>query len=96
MSHETLIILLRIAGAGQICMAVVFLLAVPSILNWKTTLDNMPRLHRQIHQVYSKYVVGTVATLGLFSLLFPEDIASGKGLGAGVALFTGCFWVRCG
>lgn len=89
---ETLVILVRIAGIGQICMMVVFMLTVPGALRWADTLRAMPKLHRQIHTAYSKYAMFTGIGLGAFSAIFPEDIASGAGLGQAVALFTGLFW----
>ena len=91
-STETFITLVRIAGIGQICMMIVFMLTVPGALRWADTLRTMPRLHRQIHTAYSKYVQFTGIGLGIFSAVFPEDIASGAGLGQAVALFTGMFW----
>ncbi len=91
-STKTLTTLIHIAGVGQICMMMVFLVAVPKILGWEETLKNMPRLHRQIHQAYSKYVIATGASLGLFSILFSNEISSGAGLGQAIALFTAGFW----
>lgn len=48
--------LIRLAGAGQLCVLVASAL-VPFRLNWRRDLAGLPRLHRQLYWTYGGYVV---------------------------------------
>lgn len=90
--QETLTTLVRIAGAGQILMMGILMAIVPRTLGWGPVLSSMPRLHRQIHTVYSKYATGTSFVIGIFSLAYAGEIVSAEGLGFGVGLFAALYW----
>ena len=55
--------LIRIAGFGQASVLVASAL-VPFRLKWKTQLDVLPRLHRQMYWIYGGYVVLAIISNG--------------------------------
>ncbi len=91
MTDQTFHIVLQIAGFIQLGM--IFLsVAAGRITEKLDVVHVLPPIHRQMYLAYSFYVVLTIAALGLGCIFFPEEIASGKGLGRGVALFGVIFW----
>ena len=68
--------LIRIAGAGQLCVLVASSL-VPFRLDWKRELAGLPRLHRQMYWVYGGYVVLSIIAFGVISLMNADELAAG-------------------
>src|SRR6476619_5806292 len=75
----TLSRLIFLAGIGQLSTLIASAL-VPVRLNWRREFSALPRLHRQMYWVYGAYIVMTIATLGLLSILTAQDLASGTPL----------------
>lgn len=80
-----------LAGAGQLSVLIASAL-VPIRLRWKTELDVLPRLHRQMYWVYGAYVVLAIVSFGLISLFNSREMASGSGLARGVCAYIAVFW----
>lgn len=88
--------LVRLAGAGQLCVLVASAL-VPLRLNWARDLASLPRLHRQMYWTYGGYVVLGIVALGGISLACADELAGGSRLGRAVCLYGAAFWgVRLG
>lgn len=83
--------LIRLAGAGQLCVLVASAL-VPLRLNWKRDLAVLPTLHRQLYWTYGGYVVMGIVALGAVSLACGDDLAAGSRLGRAVCLYGAAFW----
>jgi hypothetical protein len=83
--------LIRLAGAGQLCVLVASAL-VPLRLRWKTELTGLTRLHRQMYWVYGGYVVLAIIAFGLISLVNAAELARGGGLARGVCAYMAVFW----
>jgi hypothetical protein len=82
---------IRIAGAGQLCVLVASAL-VPLRLNWKHDLAVLPTLHRQLYWTYGGYVVFGIVSLGTISLACGDELAGGSRLARAVCLYGAVFW----
>jgi hypothetical protein len=68
---------------------------VPIRLKWRTQLDMLPRLHRQMYWVYGGYTVLSIIALGLIALINANELASGSRLGRSVCAYMAVFWGIC-
>jgi hypothetical protein len=89
--EEALPNLLLAAGIGQLSVLIASAL-VPIRLNWREELRSLSRLHRQMYWVYGGYVVLSVISLGLISILNGRELASGTGLARGFCSYVAVFW----
>src|ERR671918_2919709 len=83
--------LIRLAGAGQLCVLVASAL-VPFRLNWTRDLASLPTLHRQMYWTYGGYVVLGIVALGGISLACADELAGGSRLGRAVCAYGAVFW----
>jgi hypothetical protein len=88
---EHLPTLIQIAGGVQLCILVASAL-VPFRLDWKHSLDTLPKLHQQLYWVYGGYVVLGIVSLGLICLINPTELASGTLLARSVCTYIAAFW----
>jgi hypothetical protein len=94
--EEALPNLLRAAGIGQLCVLIASAL-VPFRLNWRDELRSLSRLHRQMYWVYGGYVVLSIVSFALLSILNARELAGGSGLARGFCLYVAVFWgIRLG
>jgi len=94
--EEALPNLLLAAGVGQLCVLIASAL-VPFRLNWREELRSLSRLHRQMYWVYGGYVVLSIVSFALLSILNARELASGSGLARGFCLYVAVFWgIRLG
>jgi hypothetical protein len=80
-----------LAGIGQLCVLVASAL-VPLRLDWKSTLNPLPVLVRQLFWIYGGYVVLSIVSLGLICVANAPELASGSGLARSVCVFGMLFW----
>jgi hypothetical protein len=79
------------AGIGQ--LGILFASAlVPFRLNWRTELASLPRLHRQMHWVYSGYVVLSIIAFAILSIRNARELAGGGALARGFCAYVAIFW----
>lgn len=83
--------LIRLAGAGQLCVLIASAL-VPLKLNWARDLASLPTLYRQLYWTYGGYVVMGIVALGVMSLACADEVAGGSRLGRAVCLYGAAFW----
>jgi hypothetical protein len=83
--------LIRLAGAGQLCVLAASAL-VPFRLKWKDDLASLPRLHRQMYWVYGGYVVLSIVAFGVISLANADEIAAGSPLARWFCGYVAVFW----
>jgi hypothetical protein len=79
------------AGIGQLGVLIASAL-VPLRLDWKASLRDLPRLHRQLFWVYGGYVVLSIVSLGMISLVCAVELAEGSRLARAVCLYAALFW----
>ena len=91
MTTQTFHTLVQIAGAVQLGMMVLGIVA-SKITGKLEVVHILPPIHRQMYLAYTGYIIATICALGLFCLLYPDEITSGNGLGRGVAIFGTLFW----
>ena len=83
--------LLRLGGLAHLVSLAAILFA-PVSFRWDEELARLPKLLRQMCNVYNYYTGGTIAALGLVSLLCAPDLAAGTPLARGVCGYTALFW----
>lgn len=89
--NEFLPHLIFAAGVGQLLVLIASAL-VPIQLKWRTELQCLGRLHRQMYWVYGGYVVLSIVAFGVISLMNWRELASGSGLARGFCLYVAVFW----
>ena len=88
MTIDTLIVL---AGIGQLTLLIAAA-QVPARLHWRTELQPLPRVHRQMHWVYGGYIVLSIAAFALLSLFHAEELVARSGLARGLCVYIAVFW----
>jgi hypothetical protein len=88
MTVDTLIVL---AGFGQLTLLIAAA-QVPARLRWRTELQPLPRVHRQMHWVYGGYVTMSIVAFAALSILNARELSSGSGLARGVCAYVALFW----
>jgi hypothetical protein len=91
MTTDLLARLIFLAGVGQLGVLIASAL-VPFRLNWRTELQSLSRLHRQMYWVYGGYVVLSIVAFALLSLVHARELARGSGLARGVCAYIAVFW----
>ena len=96
MTNQTMALLLTLAGCAQASILIASSL-VPATLRWREELRPLPRLHRQMHWVYSGYVVLAIVAFAFISVLNADELARGGGLARAICGYIAVFWgVRLG
>jgi hypothetical protein len=84
------------AGLAQACILIASV-QVPAALRWREELRPLPRLHRQMHWVYSGYVVLSIVAFAAISVTNARELAAGSGLARAMCAYIAVFWgVRLG
>lgn len=87
-----LVTLIRLAGLLHLVLVGVNLVA-PRRLGYADGLAAAPLIVRQVFAVHAAYIVLVLAGFGLACLLYPHELAGGRGLGGFVSLFLAAFWI---
>jgi len=83
--------LLQLAGVAHIIPFAANVVA-PTQLRWDEELARLPKLRRQMCNVYCHQTGGTIVALGLVSLFCAPDLAAGTALARAVCAYTAIFW----
>lgn len=90
--EKLLIVLLLVAGAGQVFVALVYDW-VRRILGWDADIARMQHCwNRQIAHTYSRYIQGINAFLGAMTLLHAEAFLHGHAIVNLMALGIALYW----
>lgn len=65
---------------------------VPRAFRWYEELGRLGPSNRRLMWVYGVFIAGSNVGFGALSLGYSGEIARGKGLGGGLALFLGLYW----
>ncbi len=79
------------AGVGQLSVLVASSL-VPVRLQWQSVLAPLPVLVRQLFWVYGGYVVLSIISLGIISIVCAEELATGSLLARAFCAYVTLFW----
>lgn len=60
--------------------------------NWDANLELLPLVHRRFATAQNVSIGAMIATLGLFSILFAQDMVSGVPIARAACLATALFW----
>ncbi len=84
-------LLVRLAGLAHL-ISLTAMYYAPINLRWDEELARLPRLLRQMCNVYQAYTGATIAALGLVSLCCAPDLVSGTPLARAVCAYIALFW----
>jgi hypothetical protein len=85
---RTWVLLAGLAQLGLVAMGS----QVPRVLRWKEDLARLGPSNRRLFWVYGAFIMGSNVGFGALSLAYAADIAAGKGVAGGFALFLGLYW----
>lgn len=91
MTRDLLADLIFAAGLAHFGVLIASAL-VPFQLNWRTELQSLSRLHRQMYWVYGGYVVLSILAFGVLSIANARALADGGPLARGVCAYVAVFW----
>ena len=83
--------LVLLAGLAHLASLSAILVA-PRQVGWTQELARLPKLVRQMCNVYSGYTSGTIVAMGLVSVLLPGELTSGTPLARAVCGYIAAFW----
>ena len=66
---------------------------VPRAFGWREALARLGPANRRLFWVYGFFIVLANVGFGAISLAYAAEIAAGRGLAGGFALFLGVYWV---
>jgi hypothetical protein len=95
----TTVVMSQLIFAAGLAQASILIASVqvPSALRWREELRPLPRLHRQMHWVYSGYVVLSIVAFAAISLWNARELAAGSALARAMCAYIAVFWgVRLG
>jgi hypothetical protein len=81
-----------LAGLAQMGLVLVGV-HVPRVFGWKEDLARLRPRNRRLFWVYGIFTALSNLGFGALSLVYPGEIARGKGVAGGLALFLGLYWV---
>src|SRR5688572_8742900 len=79
------------AGCLQLCVLIASSL-VPFRLDFKTALNVLPPLHRQLYWIYGGYVLMGIIANGLIAIVCADELAAGTKLARFVCGYIAVFW----
>lgn len=65
---------------------------VPSIMNWKEELARLHDFNRKLFWVYGAFIVLTIASFGVITLLNADALTNGSPLARSIAAMIALFW----
>ena len=83
---------IQIAGAVQLAIGLANL-PLASRLQYRKNLAGASEIVRQVFYVHAAYIVLVVLGFAALSLLFPEELVSGRPLGRFLSAFLAIFWL---
>jgi hypothetical protein len=91
MLREYLPTVITIAGCAQLSVLIGAAL-VPFRLNWRTDLQVLNRLQRQMYWVYAGFAVMSIIALGVISIVNAHELAAGSLLARSICVYIAIFW----
>jgi len=85
---KTWVILAGLAHFGMVAVGS----QVPRVFRWKEDLARLGTANRRLFWIYGIFIVMANVGFGVLSLAYAGEIAAGKGLAGGFALFAGLYW----
>ena len=86
--REWSVVLAGVAHFGMVAVGAL----VPRTFGWKDDLARLTPMNRRLFWVYGLFIVMTNVGFGVVSLVYPVEIAAGKGVADAFALLLGLYW----
>jgi hypothetical protein len=83
--------LILLCGIGHIALGLGSL-AIPKLLNWNKSLSGVPTLIRQMFWVYAGYILAINFFFGVISILFVDELLSGRPLPNSILALIALYW----
>ena len=83
--------IIRLAGIATLCILLAASL-MPSVIDLRTAVRRMPRFHQKLFWVYMSYTAFTIFCIGLISVLFAKELATGTTLAKVLLFYFALFW----
>ena len=83
--------LILLAGIGHFGILAASV-QVPTIMNWKEELAKLHDFNRKLFWVYGVFIVLTIASFGVITLINAQDLTNGTPLARSIAGFIALFW----
>ena len=83
--------LLRIAGVMHFGLLLASF-SVPRVLGWRSELNKVNALTRQLVLVHGGFIVLTIVAFGLLTLVAGHELLAANRLALSLTLFIGVFW----
>lgn len=80
-----------LAGLAQLGMVAVGL-QVPRVFGWREDLARLRPSNRRLFWVYGAFIILANVGFGALSIAYAGEIAAGRGMAGGFALFAGLYW----
>jgi hypothetical protein len=80
-----------LAGLAQLGMVAVGL-QVPRVFGWREDLARLRPSNRRLFWIYGAFIVLANVGFGALSIAYAGEIAAGRGMAGGFALFAGLYW----
>jgi hypothetical protein len=87
--NPTWVILAGLAHLGLVAVGT----KVPGAFRWKEDLARLGPANRRLFWVYGAFIVLANVGFGALSLAYPAEIADGRGVAGGFALFLALYWL---
>jgi hypothetical protein len=91
MLREYLPTVITLAGFAQLSVLAAAAL-VPFRLNWRTDLQVLNRLQRQMYWVYAGFAVMSIIALGVICIVNANELAAGSLLARSLCTYIAIFW----
>jgi hypothetical protein len=91
-SLSTIQTFIYLAGLAQIAL-VLGSLVIPRILNWKTELNKVQTLIKQMFWTYAAYILFINLSFGLLSVFAAKELTNGSLLATAITGFIAMYWI---
>jgi hypothetical protein len=83
--------LILLAGIGHFGILAASV-QVPAVMNWKEELARLHDFNRKLFWVYGVFIVLTIASFGVITLINADALTNGTLLARSIAAFIAVFW----
>lgn len=91
MNRELAELLFRLGGCVHLCILIASAM-VPFGLDWKKNLAGLHPFLRRLYWVYGVFIVLSIVSFGVISLLCAKELASGTLLARAFCAYVAVFW----
>ncbi|MDG2168235.1 MAG: hypothetical protein P8L44_09965 [Opitutales bacterium] len=84
-------LLIRLAGIATLCILTAASL-MPRVIDLRSAVSRMPRFHQKLFWVYMSYTAFTIMWMGIISVTYADELATGSVLAKVLLIYFALFW----